>query len=87
MQETLTDVEKRLVEAEEVTSEPVEDPELQAGGSCVMGLLCDRCWSLAVYSSLRRDRNAYSRPGKNSSPTGILVFLSKTFCRTQEFFH
>ena len=37
MQETLTDVEKRLVEAEEVTSEPVEDPELQAGGSCVMG--------------------------------------------------
>jgi len=50
VQETLTDVEKRLVEAEEVTSEPVEDPELQ--------VLVDK--SLAVYSSLRRDRSDYS---------------------------
>ena len=29
----------------------------------------------------------FFRPGKNSSPTGILVFPSKTYCKTREFFH
>ena len=34
--------------------------------------------------SLRRE---YTRPGKNSSPTGNLVFPSKTYCETREFFN
>ena len=27
------------------------------------------------------------RPGKNSSPTGILVFPSKPYCETRKFFN
>jgi len=50
VQETVADVNKRLVEAEKVIAEPADDPELKV----LVGK------SLALYSSLRRDRGDYT---------------------------
>ena len=45
-------------------------------------ILCSN--SIDMIGKKCRDRG---RPGKTSSPTGILVFPSKTYCKMREIFH